>query len=494
LRRWLPAALTGLVAGSAAALLEVGARSLAGLPLPSELIADRVLPMIPVDAFLSLLGRMGGPIAAKEEAFWGGFAGVVGAAVVAALALELLRRRPWGARASVGLLVVPVIAVVAGLFTVLDSNYAGLPSPAAALAAATGLLAALAIAVSVLLLLTPKPGSPDGGRRQVLKSGAALALLAATAGLGWRLFQDGTFTYDGMRLFGRGRTPVTPVGDFYIVTKNLVDPEVNESLWRLEIGGSVAQPFSLDLDRLRAFQAQTQETTLECISNGVAYGLISNAIWRGPSLKALLDKARPAAGARVVDLRGVDGYIYTLSLERALRGDVLVAHEMNGAPLTRRHGAPARAVVPGAYGEASAKWLTAVTVLDHQDEGYYERQGWLAERVHTTSVIDEPSPGTRVATGRIMQVRGVAFAGDRGVSRVEVSTDGGDGWRQAHMVYSEGPLTWVLWSIDWAPQRSGPALLMVRAYDGAGAIQETVHHGFVPSGATGLHSVQVVVA
>lgn len=138
-------------------------------------------------------------------------------------------------------------------------------------------------------------------------------------------------------------------------------------------------------------------------------------------------------------MQGVDAYVHTLELGRAIRGGALVAFDMNGAPLMTRHGAPARAVVPGAYGEVSVKWLTRVTVLDHAEKGYYESQGWEAGTVHTTSAIDLPRPCQRIAAGRPFLVQGVAYAGDRGVGRVELSTDGGASWLTARIDYARSP-------------------------------------------------------
>ena len=118
----------------------------------------------------------------------------------------------------------------------------------------------------------------------------------------------------------------------------------------------------------------------------------------------------------------------------------------------------------------------------------------MASMLHTTSVIDLPRRGQRLAAGEQTVVRGVAYAGDRGVSRVELSTDGGGSWLTAIIDYSRSPFAWALWSAPWTPSLTGVRTLVVRAYDGAGDAQEQVAHGFAPAGATGLHSVDVIVA
>jgi DMSO/TMAO reductase YedYZ molybdopterin-dependent catalytic subunit len=484
----------GAVAGLAAGLALLALR-FAGVPLPAELLADRFLPLLPVDVFLQLVGRLGGPIAAKELAFAGGAAGpAVLGALAGALLVRANRTRWWLAPIAVAL-----AAGFAGVtWPALDASYVGLPAPWAWLAGVASIAVAVGLGAALLAALSPvssrEARSPGGvSRRALLVAGGGL-LAAGTGALAVRLYRTGAFAYDGTRLLAVPRQPVTPVGQFYLVTKNLVDPDVDPGLWRLDVDGAVERPFQVTLGELRALARTTREITLECISNGVGYGLLSNAVWTGIALDRLIERAGPLPTARAIAMRGVDGYVHTLELERALRGGSLVALEMNGAPLVRRHGAPARAVVPGAYGEVSVKWLTRVTVLDHAEKGYYESQGWMAGTVQTTSVIDLPRRGERLAVGAGVLVRGVAYAGDRGVSRVELSTDGGGSWVAASLDYAPSPFAWALWSAPWTPASSGVRTLLVRAYDGAGQVQEPAARGFAPAGATGLHAVEVTVA
>ena len=499
-RSVLQGAAAGASAGLAAGLLQLALR-FSGVPLPTELLADRFLPLLPVGVFLQLLGRLGGPIAAKELAFAGG---VVGPALLGTLAGSLFARlgRPrWWLAPAAAVLAGGLLAIT---WPALDASYVGVPAPWAQVIAVASIVAAIGLGAAVLAALlsatarearTPDlPVQRGVSRRSVLVAGVGGLLAAWTGVLAVRLFRSGAFVYDGTRLLAMPRQPVTPVGQFYLVTKNLVDPDVDPGIWRLEVSGAVQHPFEMTLDELHALDRTTQEITLECISNGVGYGLLSNAIWAGVSLSRLIERAAPMRLARAIALHGADGYVHTLNLDRAVQGGSLVALEMNGAPLVPRHGAPARAVVPGAYGEVSVKWLTRVTVLDHAEKGYYESQGWMASTVYTTSVLDLPRLGQRLASVQQVVVRGVAYAGDRGVSRVELSTDGGASWTAAHIDYSRSPFAWALWSAPWTPSSSGIRTLVVRAYDGAGNTQEHVAHGFAPAGATGLHSVDVVVA
>src|SRR5207248_749210 len=180
--------------------------------------------------FLNLLARMGGPIKAKELAFWGGFAGVLGTGVTAGLAWELLRRRRRGGRIALVAVFVFTSGVLAGLWPVLGASYIGLPPEWGAPASALTLVAAILLAALLLRWLQPPragAGGPDGGRRSLLVSGAGVALLAATGGFAGWLNAISTFPYDGTRLLVRGarRLPITPVPDFYVVTKNLIDPD-----------------------------------------------------------------------------------------------------------------------------------------------------------------------------------------------------------------------------------------------------------------------------
>ena len=234
-RSLLGGAGAGAVAGLTAGLLLVAMR-FAGVPLPTELLADRFLPLLPVDVFLQLLGRLGGPIAAKELAFAGG---TVGPALLGALAGAVVARlgwpRWWPAPAAAVL-----AAGLAGVtWPALDASYVGLPAPWGRLVAVASLAAAIGIGAAVLAVLLLEPAlarrrSPDEAARQLVTTRRTLlmatagGILAATTGvLAIRLFRAGAFAYDGTRLLTVTRQPVTPVGQFYLVTKNLVDPDVD---------------------------------------------------------------------------------------------------------------------------------------------------------------------------------------------------------------------------------------------------------------------------
>jgi DMSO/TMAO reductase YedYZ molybdopterin-dependent catalytic subunit len=168
-----------------------------------------------------------------------------------------------------------------------------------------------------------------------------------------------------------------------------------------------------------------------------------------------------------------------------------MAWQMNGEPLSDRHGFPLRAVVPGRYGEQSPKWLTRIEVVDHPyTGGLYQRQGWSSAQLHTMSRIDRP---VGLVQHGAVTVAGIAFAGIRGIRHVEVSADSGLTWQQATLLPPLSDQSWVFWTWNWVPPGSGIYTLAARATDGTGAVQTETQRGTVPAGATGWPHVTVQV-
>ncbi|MHB8611960.1 MAG: molybdopterin-dependent oxidoreductase [Candidatus Dormibacteraceae bacterium] len=496
-------AVAGLVAGLAFTFGQALLR-LIGVSLPSELVADRVLPHVPVDQFLHLLGLMGGALAAKQQALVGGFFGSVVAGVVLGGVYALLLGRPALARRPhrtlLGALAVAWFGTMAALWPVLPASYLGLGPRLAAAATAVGFLLEFAIYVAVLDLTLRWTGprataaaDTDESRRRLMLGMIAGIFAIGTAGTATFLYKNSALGYDGMTYDGPV-LPLTPNQSFYTVTKNLIDPAVYQPAWRLDVTGRVAHPKTYQLADLTSLpNCTTQETTLECISNGVGRGLISNAAWHGVPLRTLLEAAGPMPGAAAITFRAVDGYVHTASLDTAMADGTFLAWLMNGQPLPDRHGFPLRLLVPSAYGEVSVKWITQIEVVDQAESGYYETQGWQPRFVQTMSRIDSPKKGQVVKVGSGVQLEGIAYAADRGISQVEVSTDGGSTWSAAQITYGK-PMTWSLWQVEWTPTQAGTAVLKVRARDGKGEPQAERSRGFAPAGSTGLHMVQVTVA
>jgi DMSO/TMAO reductase YedYZ molybdopterin-dependent catalytic subunit len=147
---------------------------------------------------------------------------------------------------------------------------------------------------------------------------------------------------------------------------------------------------------------------------------------------------------------------------------------MNGELLPGRHGYPARVIAPGLFGKNNVKWVTRIELVDAHVKGFYEKQGWGPSFVvPTTSRFDDPSQGQtlRPARGEMVVLKGIAYAGARGVTRVEVSLDNAQTWHEARIDYKGAPMAWVLWSYDWQPPHPAESKLVVRATDGTGELQ-----------------------
>ncbi|MFO0707101.1 MAG: sulfite oxidase [Nitrospira sp.] len=298
------------------------------------------------------------------------------------------------------------------------------------------------------------------------------------------------------RMFGQGepaRTKsITPNDEFY-VTSYRSPPTIRINEWRLSITGLVGRPITLTYDQLLTGPTVSQIVTLECVGNTVAGELIGTAEWGGTPLKNLLEEAGVNPEAVDVVFRAADGYSDSIRLDRALAGDVLLAYRMNGVPLPLGHGFPARIIVPGHYGMKSVQWLTEIEVVDRDYRGYYAQKGWTDEAViKTTSRIDLPGHGSTIQ-GLRHSIEGLAFAGIRGIARVEISTDASASWQVASLDPPLSPFAWRFWRYDWNVPKPGRYSLLVRATDGTGAVQTSIEQDPAPDGATGLHEITVTV-
>ena len=226
--------------------------------------------------------------------------------------------------------------------------------------------------------------------------------------------------------------------------------------------------------------------------NTVAGEFISTAKWEGVPLKALLEEVGLSTNAYDVVFRAADDYSDSIRVERALAGDVLVAHTMNGVPLPQAHGFPAWIIVPGIKGMKSVQWLTEIELVEQDYQGYYQKKGWSdVAAVKTMSRIDLPGHGDTIQ-GREYTVRGLAFAGTRGIRQVEISTDGGGSWKPAVLEPALYSSAWVFWSYRWTIPSPGSYTLLVRATDGTGRGQSSVEQEPFPDGAAGMHEITVM--
>lgn len=228
-----------------------------------------------------------------------------------------------------------------------------------------------------------------------------------------------------------------------------------------------------------------QYATLACISNEVGGDLIGNALWRGVRLKDLLERAALKEGTVDIALKASDDYTDSIPLDRAMNESTILVYEMNGEPLAPAHGFPLRLIVPGIYGMKNVKWITRIEAVNYDLKGYWQRRGWNDRAEYKTmSRIDAPDSAVSGDT----TIAGIAFAGDRGISKVEVSTDGGKSWEEAEIKPPLSPITWALWHKRWAPGNPGKHKIVVRATDGSGTTQTAQYAPPAPDGSSGYHS------
>lgn len=360
--------------------------------------------------------------------------------------------------------------------------------------------AALFAVYGVVLQLGGKPdeSAADPGRRRLV---SALPLSIGALSVGALAIKLVPNWFEAIFLPPEaglnGPSPqLTPIDNFYVVSKNLGgDPNVDGGSWHLQIGGLVDNPISLSLQDLYALPATTEYVTLECISNDVGGFLMSTGIFTGVSLGYLIKQANPRSSGTWAAFKATDGYAESLPMSAVnSEPEILVAYQLDGVPLPPEHGYPARILIPGRYGMKGPKWLTNIDLVDHESGGYWEQQGWDHNAVvRTTSRFDVPRDGDIVKVSGVT-VSGVAFAGTRGIGKVEVSTDGGRSWNDALLTAPLSPLTWVLWSYSWKPSAEGSYQLVVRATDGTGAVQDSSGTPSYPDGAAGYHSIRVDVS
>lgn len=498
--------LAGFIAGLAMTLAMLLLAWLFWMATPLAIMGDRLSVWIKPTPFFWIMGKVGGYNHLKELGVCSAALGQIVVGALGGMVYGLVRRRrrvPFWQTFAVFLLL-PLLAMAALLWPVLGTHYGGWPIDIARLITLLGLALSFFVFERTLVVTyeslvrlrsAPEEFSPALGRRAFLAGAAGLVLAGGIYAVGRKLFRRATFSYDGTQYKGAGVQAITPNDQFYCVTKNVIDPRVDDQIWHLEVVGLVQNPATYRIHDFNSVTMIDQETTLMCISNGLDAGLISNAVWNGMPLADLLQKAGVRKGAARVKLYGVDNYTDTIPLAKALEPTTLIAFKMNGEDLPDRHGFPARAIVPGYFGEKHVKWLTRIEVTDDSAKGFYEAQGWGPDFVTPTrSRIDVPENEAWIKTeeaSRGILVRGIAYGGDRGVAKVELSLDHGSSWEEAKIDYPGTKLTWALWSHPWRPQAAGDYSLIVRATDGEGEVQEYEEDRAFTSGITGFHQIAV---
>ncbi|WP_217630993.1 molybdopterin-dependent oxidoreductase [Modestobacter sp. DSM 44400] len=504
------AALSGLVATAAAlGVVELLAGALGGVQSLVISVGDAAIDSVPgwlERAAIAALGTHDKPVLLTV---------VVLVCALLGAGLGLLARRRF-AIAATGFVLFAGLGVAAALADPRGS------------ALGTVLVGLLGAAVGVVLLhrllaeaRVPEPGAggqqegvaSETDRRRFLLVAAGVTALAVAGGVGgWLLtgrerlgelraairlpvpFRQAGPVSPGADLEIPGLTPLfVPNKEFYRIDTALRVPIVDPTTWHLEIRGRVDNPFTLTYGELMAMPQIEADITLSCVSNEVGGDLVGNARWQGVPLRPLLERAGLQDGATQLLGRSVDGFtagfptITALDLEEAM-----VAVAMNGEPLPAEHGFPARLVVPGLYGYVSAtKWLSAIELTDWDVDGYWIPRGWAKEGpIKTSSRIDVPAPGSRVAAGR-RPIAGVAWAPTRGIEGVEVRVDDGL-WQQAELAERLDVDCWRQWYLPW-DATPGRHVIAARATDGLGEVQTDERTPVAPDGASGYPVIEVVV-
>ncbi|MGH3545870.1 MAG: molybdopterin-dependent oxidoreductase [Mycobacteriales bacterium] len=360
------------------------------------------------------------------------------------------------------------------------------------------------------------PASPGYSRRGLLILGSALGVTAvATATLG-RWLQGVRYNAAASREAVKLPTPVdrmtpipagakldvegissfvTPNADFYKVDTTLVVPQVRTQDWQLRIHGMVDRPITLTFDELLELPMIERMITMTCVSNQVGGQLLGNAIWLGVALGPLLKARGISPRADQLVCRSVDGMTIGAPLRQLLDGrDAMLAIGMNGEPLPFNNGFPARVVVPGLYGYCSAcKWIVdaEVTTFDAFDTYWVKRDWAQIAPIKISARIDTPAPLSSPGAGRV-NIAGIAWAQDRGISKVEISVDEGP-WREAKLAEQVTIDVWRQWMFGW-DATPGRHKLTVRATDGNGVTQVEQRVKPFPNGSSGWHNIVVTVS
>src|ERR1700757_2764338 len=319
----------------------------------------------------------------------------------------------------------------------------------------------------------------------------------------------------------RIRTPVmdlegliTPTPLHYTVQHFAVPPVIETATWRLRIFGKVKHPRSLSVEQLRRFPARNVRTVMECSGSDATFfeyfkgegpkpsrtqeGMILSASeWTGVPLAAVLNEAGLTAKSRYVRAEGSDfGVPPTaatgtkpfycdkgLPIEKALHPDTILGWAQNGQLLEHLHGAPVRLLVPGWSGNWSVKWLTKLEVMEQEPDCWYHYKFYyygtspddpkkeLITTIGVKSIITQPNDDTETMSPGIHMIRGYAWSGAGAIDQVEVSVDGGETWRSAHIEQPRDRFMWVRWSYRWDVRQMGRYTLMSRATDEVGRVQ-----------------------
>ena len=502
----------GAAGGAAVMLVLFAYRYATGMPTLPEALAERMIRLLPYQLFALVLAKLqhlakplGFAMAIVTSIVGFGLGGVV----YAWGTRQTRRARPLLAAATA---VITWVLLTYAFLPFIEGGFLGVPlttlvtSPAVSMALASVVYAVVLVLLAgpagVGSITVPSSASPAAvsqdavTRRDVLRR-SAIVLVAAAAGTRcatWIGSAASRVAAAAAQTFAlvKGMPPeVTPNGQFYQISKNFFDPTVDVAKWELDVKGAVSKPLKLTLDEFKkAAPAVERHQTFECISNEVGGDLIGNGKWKGVRVKDILALAGVKPGAKTVIWHAADGYTESIPLEIAMDPLTLLAYEMNGEPIPQKHGAPVRVLLINRYGMKQPKWLTTIEVSTQEyrsTKGYWEQQGWSQDayvKVNSAFRV-ETKEGAELALG------GWAFAGNRGISKVEFSHDGGKTWLPAAVKEALGENTWQFWSATWTPPKPGDYTIQVRATDGKGVLQPAEPKPTLPDGGQGYHTVKV---
>jgi DMSO/TMAO reductase YedYZ molybdopterin-dependent catalytic subunit len=505
------------MAGAAAAALALGVSELAagllGLPSLVEAVGDWVIAVSPTPVKEWAIDTFG----TNDKLVL--LVGIVVVAVAFGALIGILARRRFGIAIAAFL----GFGAAAALTAVRDPAVSlGLAVIPAGLAAITG-LAALRWLYDRSAVDESPPAEPgrdaaeDPSRRRLMIGLGAVVGVAAVSGvIGRALVDRSTRTVSGRadvvlpaaaeglapvpeaaELGVEGLSPViTPNEVFYrIDTAFLGVPRVEIADWALSIEGRVDRPYTITYADLLDMPLIERDVTLSCVSNKVGGELVGNARWLGVPLADVLDRADVSDDAEQVVGRSVDDFTVGFPVDVVYDGrDALLAVGMNGEPLPLEHGFPARLVVAGLYGYVSAtKWLSSIELTGWDEfDAYWVPRGWAKEApIKTQSRIDTPTDRSALEPG-MRRVAGVAWAPNRGISRVEVKLGEDADWVEAELSEPLSNNCWRQWVVEWDAS-AGTHRIQVRATDGEGEVQTDQARPPAPDGATGWHTIQVSV-
>lgn len=295
---------------------------------------------------------------------------------------------------------------------------------------------------------------------------------------------------------------LTPEEEFYYVSKNIQVYKTDVETWEpLTVEGQVESPLEMALSDIKQLPPLELHATLVCIDykadKPATRDLMSNGRWTGTSLKGLLEQAGVQSKAKDLELHAADGYSDSLPVELIMdHEEIMLAWALNAEDLTPKHGYPLRLIIPGHYGVKNVKHIQRIVATEKDYKGYWQNRGWSDEcEVYPFAKLETPSLHAQVPVGELSVIAGVAFAGLRGVSGVEVSTDDGESWHEAEVeAQANAPYGWRRWAYLWEPAESGQHTLLARTIDDQGKIQTADSSAAYPDGSTGYDRVWVTAA